>query len=309
MHNNDDVRPSAQPQESAGWNAMRLSRRRMLKGSGAALAALGLIGTTGFDNSPSVQANERGHNMSENTAATKPIIILVHGAWADGSSWSNVISRLQEDDYTVVAPAVSLSSLSADIAATRKVISDLGAPALVVGHSYGGAVITGAATGLSNVKGLVYVAAFAPNTGESLLGLTTQFGEKYGPTPLGQYFRPDGPFDADHPQTLIYLDRANFGSVFVQDIDPERAAVLAATQRPPAVASFGEPLQGTPAWKQFRAWYQVSANDLVIGPAGERFFANRMNAETIELESSHASPVSHPRAIATLIEQAANAVR
>jgi hypothetical protein len=100
MHNNDNVRPSTQRQESAGSNAMRISRRRMLKGSGVALAALGLIGTTSFGKSPSVQANERGHDMSGNTAVTKPIIVLVHGAWADGSSWSNVISSLQEDDYT-----------------------------------------------------------------------------------------------------------------------------------------------------------------------------------------------------------------
>ncbi len=136
---------------------------------------------------------------------------------------------------------------------------------------------------------------------------------RHVPVDLAQVFctvvnRPDGPFDGDHPQTLIYLDRANFGSVFVQDIDPERAAVLAATQRPPAVASFGEPLQVAPAWKTIRSWYQVSTQDRVIQPAGERFFAQRMHAETIELESSHASPVAHPQAIARLIAQAARAV-
>jgi pimeloyl-ACP methyl ester carboxylesterase len=233
-------------------------------------------------------------------------IVLVHGAWADGSSWAAVIGTLQRKGYSVFAPAVRQASLSSDIAATRKFITDLQTPVLAVGHSYGGAVITGAATDLPNVKGLVYVAAFVPDTGETVLGLVTQFSQQFGAEPVGQALRPDGPLT--DPQTLIYLDRPTFGQVFVQDIDPARAAVLAATQRPPATAAFGEPFSGTPAWRQLRSWYQVSRNDRVIGAAGERFMANRIGAETIELESSHASPISHPEAIARLIERAARAV-
>lgn len=284
------------------------ARRRFLRGAGAALAAAGLGATTGFGKPAAALANERTFAMTANSTKTRPVIVLVHGAWADGSGWGEVISKLQDDNYTVVAPAVGLLSLSVDIAAVRKFISDIAAPTLVVGHSYGGAVITGAASGLANVKGLVYVAAFAPDTGESLLSLATQFDQQYGPVPAAQYYRPDGPFDADHPQTLIYLDRANFGSVFVQDIDKQRAAMLAAAQRPIAVACFGEPLAVEPAWKQVRSWYQVSTEDRSISPDGERFFARRMNATTIELKSSHLSPVARPHSIAEFIKQAAEAL-
>jgi len=115
-------------------------------------------------------------------------------------------------------------------------------------------------------KGLFYMAGWALARGERVLSMSGKFDKDYGPTPILQYFRPDGPFDADHPQTLIYLDRANFGTAFVQDIDPERALVLGATQRPPTVLSLAEPLQLEPAWLTIRSWYQVSANDKVISP-------------------------------------------
>ncbi|MDZ4717611.1 MAG: alpha/beta hydrolase [Roseiflexaceae bacterium] len=216
-----------------------------------------------------------------------------------------IINSLQDHGYTVLAPAVGLGLLSGDIAAARKFISDVPGPKLLVGHSYGGAVITGAATDLPNVTGLVYLAAFALDQGESLLGLNNQFGQQYGPALAGQFLRPDGPFE--NPQTLVYLDRANFGQAFVQDIDPERAAVLAATQRPIAVAAFGEPLSGIPAWRQVRSWYQVSTQDRVIQPDGERWMAQRSGAEVIELDTSHASLIARPQAIAKLIKRAARA--
>ena len=280
----------------------QLSRRGMLKGTGATVAALGLT-ATGLVNMQTAQAVAK-----DGAVRQKPTIVLVHGAWAESGSWAKVIRRLQEDDYSVIALPNSLRSLSSDSAAVRKAITDLNVPVLVVGHSYGGAVITAAASGLANVKGLVYIAGFAPNTGEDLLSLATQFDQQYGPVPGAQYYRPDGPFDADHPQTLIYLDRANFGSVFAQNIDRETAAILAATQRPIALACFGEPLGVEPAWKQCRTWYQVSAQDRLISPAGERWFAKRMGAETIELDTSHASLVAEPGAIARLIKKAAVAV-
>jgi pimeloyl-ACP methyl ester carboxylesterase len=243
--------------------------------------------------------------MSDHSEANRPTIALFHGAWADGSGWGKVIGALQEDGYSVVAPAVGLGSLTADIAAARKFLGDIPGPVLAVGHSYGGAVITGAASGLANVTGLVYLAAFALDAGESLFGLVGQFGQQYGSAFAGQFFRPDGAFD--NPQTLVYLDRANFGPAFVQDIDPERAAVLAAAQRPIAVAAFGEPLSVVPAWRGIRSWYQVSTNDRVIQPEAERFMAQRAGAEVIELESSHASLIARPQAIAKLIKRAARA--
>lgn len=241
--------------------------------------------------------------MSEHDQRQRPTIVLFHGAWADGSGWGKVISSLQEDGYTVVAPAVSLQSLSADIAAARKVLAAIEGPVLGVGHSYGGAVLAGAATGLTNVTGLVFLAAFALDAGESLFGLVSQFGQQYGPAFAGQFFRPDGPFD--DPQTLVSLDRANYGAAFVQDIDAERAAVLAATQRPIAVAAFGEPLGGTPAWQSIRSWYGVSADDRVLQPEAQRWMAQRAGATVVELDSSHASPIARPQAVARLIKRAA----
>lgn len=244
--------------------------------------------------------------MTTQTNHHQPTIVLFHGAWADGSGWSPVISALQAAGYTVVAPAVGLLSLSADMAAARKFISDIDGPVLLVGHSYGGAVISGAAGDLTNVKGLVYLAAFALDTGESLFGLVNQFGAQYGPAEAGQFFRPDGAFD--NPQTLVYLDRTNFGTAFVQELAADQAALLGATQRPIAVAAFAEPLQGAPAWRTLRAWYQLSTQDRVLQPAAQRWMAARMGAELVEVEASHASPIAQPEAIATLIRQAAQAV-
>lgn len=241
--------------------------------------------------------------MSEHGHGKRPTIALFHGAWADGGGWGKVISSLQEDDYTVVAPPVGLLSLSADIAAARKVLAATEGPVLAVGHSYGGAVVAGAAAGLANVAGLVFLAAFALDEGESLFGLVNQFGQQYGPAFAGQFFRPDGPFD--DPQTLVALDRANYGAAFVQDIDAERAAVLAAAQRPIAVAAFGEPLAGAPAWRSIRSWYGVSANDRVLQPEAQRWMAQRAGATAVELDSSHASPIARPQAVARLIKRAA----
>lgn len=241
--------------------------------------------------------------MSEQSSAERPTIVLFHGAWADGSGWGKVIAALQDDGYTVIAPAVGLATLSADIAAARKVLGGIAGPALAVGHSYGGAVLSGAAAGLPNVTGLVLLAAFALDQGESLFGLVNQFGAQYGPAFAGQFFRPDGSFE--DPQTLVYLDRASYGAAFVQDIDAERAAVLAAAQRPIAVAAFAEPLGATPAWRSIRTWYGVSANDRVLQPEAQRWMAARAGAEVVELDSSHASPIAQPRAVARLIKRAA----
>lgn len=289
--------------ERRGAVARALSRRRMVQGTAAALAALGATVVTGSAAQAAAMSEAR-RSVSEQSKQG-PTIVLFHGAWADGSGWGRVIESLQDDDYAVIAPAVGLGTLSGDIAAARKVLSDIPGPVLAVGHSYGGAVLSGAAAGLPNVAGLVFLAAFTLDQGESLFGLVNQFGAQYGPAFAGQFFRPDGGFD--NPQTLVYLDRANFGQAFVQDIDGERAAVLAAAQRPIAVAAFGEPLSGAPAWRSIRSWYGVSANDRVLQPEAQRWMAQRAGAEVLEIDASHASPIARPQAVAKLIKRAARA--
>jgi len=286
-------------------NRVSLSRRQVLKTSAtmaAAFAFSGIASTTSADSAAASEASPRS-TVARRTSASKPTIVLVHGAWADGSGWGKIIRMLEDGGYTVVAPAVNLESLAADISSVQKVITDLQAPALVVGHSYGGAVISGAASGLTNVVGLVYVAAFAPDQGENLFGLTGQFTEKYGPTFAGPFIHPDGPFD--DPHTRVYLDRSHFREAFAQDVGKGTAQVMAATQRPITVQAFGEPLQVVPAWRQVRSWYQVSARDRVIQPEAERWMAQRIGADTIELPASHASLVSYPTAITRFIKAAA----
>lgn len=227
-----------------------------------------------------------------------PNIVLVHGAWADGSSWSRVIEMLQGDGYPVYAVPIALASLASDVRTTQQFFASQGiaGPTVLVGHSYGGAVISGAAVGLPNVKALVYVAAFAPDEGETINALLKQFPPSPG---LGAVR-----FD---PYGLAWLDRDQFPTVFAQDVEPDQARVLAAVQRPFGASIFGEPA-GTAAWHDLPTWFQVSTQDRIIGPQAESYFARRMGATTIALDASHASLVSHPENIARLIRQAANAV-
>jgi pimeloyl-ACP methyl ester carboxylesterase len=220
-------------------------------------------------------------------------IVLVHGAWADGSSWADVIALLQHDGFTVRAVQLPLQSLAGDAAIVRAEIDRIGGPVVVAGHSYGGAVITEAATGAENVVGLVYAAAYALDEGESLGALNARFAA----TPiLGALV-----FDAQGNATV---EPDAFTQLFAPDLPARQAQVLAAVQKPISGAIFGT-LAGHPAWRDVPSWYQVSQGDQVIAPELQRFVAARMGARTIELPSSHASPLSQPRAIAELIEQAA----
>jgi pimeloyl-ACP methyl ester carboxylesterase len=222
-------------------------------------------------------------------------IVLVHGAWADGSSWSKVIPLLEAAGHNVVAVQNQMSGIAGDTANTRAVIDAMKGPTVVVGHSYGGAVVTGAATGASNVTALVYVAAYAPDEGEMLGAL----GEKFPSPPGLQYLAPG-------PSGLLYMDRAHMAQAFAADAAPADGAILAATQRPISGALFTDKI-GPVAWKQFKSWYQVSENDLMISPDLERFMASRANAKTMSLKSSHASLVSHPKEIAEMIFEACDA--
>jgi pimeloyl-ACP methyl ester carboxylesterase len=224
----------------------------------------------------------------------KPTIVLVHGAFADGSSWQRVIPILQRDGYDVIAVQNTLTSLEADVETTKRVIDAQTGPLVVVGHSYGGAVITDAAAENPNVKALVYVAAFAPEVGEPV----GAFGERY-PVPLGAALRPDA-------AGFLYVDRAQFHHVFAADIPLEEARVAAATQKPVHGSVFGAKVTRA-AWKTVPSWYLVTQEDRAINPDLERFYAKRMGAKVTEIKSSHVPFFSHAPEVARVIQQAAEA--
>lgn len=258
----------------------------------AALAlSLSAYGLAGCADTPSEDTSASEDRLADGALAKD--VLLVHGAWADGSSWSGVIEHLQRDGYTVRAVQLPLQSLAGDAALVRSEIDRIGRPVVVAGHSYGGAVITEAATGAPNVIGLVYAAAFALDQGETLLGLSSGFA----PTPILQALT----FDSQGSATV---EPEAFTQLFAPDLPLRQARVLAAVQKPISGAIFGTP-GGAPAWRGIPSWYQVSTDDQVINPDLERFVAARMNAHVIELPSSHASPVSKPAALARLIEAAA----
>jgi len=231
-------------------------------------------------------------NMTANS--TKGNIILVHGAWADGSSWSKVIPTLKNAGYRVIAVQLPEHSLADDIATVKRAIELVGGPTVLVGHSYGGMVITNAGYNNTNVKGLVFVAAFAPNEGQSL-------GDFVEVTKLPKdLLIVDG-------GGFAYINPAMFAGAMAQDVDPTEADIMAVVQKPFSTSIFAEK-SGPPAWKLLPTWYQVSENDHMIPPDVERMFAKQMNATTISLQSSHASLVSHPDQIAQLILNATKGV-
>ena len=227
----------------------------------------------------------------------KTSIILVHGAFADGSSWNKLIPILEGQGFTVTAVQNPLKTLAEDVATTKRAIeSQKSENVILVGHSYGGAVITEAAADNPKVKALVYVAAFAPDAGEAVGGLI----ERFSPAPLGTAVAPDS-------AGFLFIDRKKFHSVFASDLPEQEASVLAAAQKPLAASIFGEPIKAA-AWKSTPSWYVVSTQDSAINPDLERFMAKRMNAKTTEIKSSHVSYISNPSQIAKVIESAAASV-
>jgi pimeloyl-ACP methyl ester carboxylesterase len=226
----------------------------------------------------------------------RPNIVLVHGAWADGSSWSSVIERLQTNGFQVRAPQFPMSSLADDVARLRQVLEFQDGPTVVVGHSYGGQIMTALGSDTPNVAGLVYVAAFGLDEGESLGALLSQ-----GPvTPALAHLFTDA-------RGFGWLSEDDFVSHFAADVDPIQAKVLYAVQQALASSAFTD-VMGVPAWKSLRSWYLVAQNDEALPPDAQRQLAARMGATIVEIPSSHVAMVSHPQEVAELIETAAAAV-
>jgi pimeloyl-ACP methyl ester carboxylesterase len=221
-------------------------------------------------------------------------IVLVHGLWADGSSWSKVIPILKNAGHKVIAVQLPLHSLADDVETVKRAIELAGGPTILVGHSFGGFIITNAAYNNQNVTGLVYVSAFAPDEGES----TANFVD-VSTLPPGLLVPDSGGF--------LYLNPEMFHEAFIQDANATEAETLAVVQKP-AHQSFATEPSGAPAWKQLPTWFEVSEGDRIIPPDVQRNFAKRMNATTITLNSSHASLVTHPDEIAELILNATKGV-
>ena len=224
-----------------------------------------------------------------------PNIVLVHGAWADGSCWSGVIERLQGDGYNITAPQFPETSLADDVARLRNVLARQDGPTIVAGHSYGGQIMTALGTDAPNVVGLVYIAAFGIDEGESL-GALLGGGP---PTPALAHLIVD-------EQGFGWLPEDDFVGHFAHDVDPVKARVMYAVQQGLSMSTF-EDVMGEPAWKSQPTWYLVAQNDQAIPPDAERQFAARMGATTVEVAASHVAMVSRPAEVTELIVQAAKA--
>jgi pimeloyl-ACP methyl ester carboxylesterase len=223
-------------------------------------------------------------------------IMLVHGAWADGSCWSKVILLLEAKGYKVTAAQIPLFSLENDIEVTRRLLSNLSTPTVLVGHSYGGAVITGAATAAPQVKALVYITAFGLDEGESLESLSKQGP----PSPGSTAIEPDA-------NGFLWINRDKFHDSFAGGATADEAAVMAAVQKPLSFAAFGGK-ETTPAWKTLPSWYLVCTEDKMIPPPAQEFLAKRMSATVRSVASSHCPFVSHPDAVADIIALAAESL-
>jgi len=231
----------------------------------------------------------------------RPTVVLVHGAWDRPAGWDGVAPRLRDAGYAVVVPDNPLRTVSGDAAAISRVLHGVSGPIVLVGHSYGGMVITNAALYNPRVKALVYIAAFAPDQGETALGLVARSPGSLLPAALvpAPFIGPDGRIGVN-----TTINPLLFRTVFAQDVASRAAREMAATQRPATLAS-GAGKSGVPAWRSIPSWYMVARNDRIIPPAVERFMAQRAHATTIEVASSHAVPASHPADVANLILTAA----
>jgi pimeloyl-ACP methyl ester carboxylesterase len=227
----------------------------------------------------------------------QPNIVLVHGAWADGSCWTEVIGRLQASGYDVTAPQFPETSLAADVARLRQVLNRQDGPVILAGHSYGGQIITALGPDARNVAGLVYIAAFGLDEGESIGGLLAQGP----PTPALAHLEIDS-------QGFAWLPEDDYVKHFAAGIAPERARVLHAVQQPLAATTLQD-VMAVPAWQSRPCWYLVAGDDQAIPPAAERQFAKRMDATTVEVAAGHLVMITHPDEVAALVARAAKGVQ
>lgn len=233
----------------------------------------------------------------------KPTVVLVHGAFADSSSWNGVVEKLQSHDYPVISASNPLRGLHSDADYVRQLVTSIEGPVVLAGHSYGGTVITNAATGLDNVKALVYIAAFLPDEGESAAALSGKFpgstlGEALHPVPLKL---ADGSGAAD-----LYIVKDRFHDQFAADVPEEKTKIMAATQRPVTNVAL-EDASSAPAWEEIPSWVLVTTQDMNIPPQLQTWMAERAKATTVEVAASHAVSVSRPGDVARLIDEAAQA--
>ena len=257
-----------------------------------ALALAGIVAVTAVSVALPAAADDKG-----SAPGPKPTVVLVHGAFADSSGWNAVTERLQKRGYTVLAASNPLRGLTSDAEYVKSILATIEGPILLVGHSYGGAVITNAATGNPNVKSLVYVAAYALDAGERLIDANELGG---GHSELAEHLvirpypgAPEG--DADG-----YIDPDFFRELFAGDLSKKETAVLAASQRPAALQALFAP-SGEPAWKTIPSWYVVASQDHTIPPEAERAMAERAGSTTIEIDSSHVVMMSHPDEVTDII--------
>lgn len=227
--------------------------------------------------------------------SNKPAIVLVHGFWGGAAHWAKVILELKRLGYdNLHAVEMPLTSLPDDAERTRKMVAQVNGPVVLVGHSYGGAVITEAGN-LPNVRALVYIAAFAPDAGESPGGITQEKLPEAAPN-----LAPDS-------DGYLWLKADKFHESFCQDLPPDEGYIMAVTQKAPLAATFGNPVTD-PAWKHKPSWYQISNHDRMINPENQKKMSGRMGArKVINLDASHASLASRPGEVAGLIDEAASA--
>jgi pimeloyl-ACP methyl ester carboxylesterase len=263
------------------------------------LAVAGLVGIPSAVAAASTSSHSDAMG-NHSQSAVKPTIVLEHGAWADGSSWSGVVTRLQKDGYTVDVPPNPLRGPDSDSAYLASYLATVTGPVVVVGHSYGGFVITNAATGDKNVKALVYVDAYIPAQGDTLNSLTAQFpGSQITPAALNFVSSPGGVTD-------VYIKPSLFRSILANDLPASQAAELAATQRPIAASALTE-VSGPPAWTSIPSWDVIGTADHAIPPAAQEFMAARAHATVTKINASHLSLISHPAEVTNVIEEAARA--
>ncbi|MGW5093547.1 alpha/beta fold hydrolase [Streptomyces nodosus] len=236
------------------------------------------------------------------TAPARPTIVLVHGAFADASSWNGVVERLQRRGYTVIAPANPLRGLYNDSTYIASVLDSIKGPMVLVGHSYGGAVISSAAEGNARVTSLVYVSALMPDVGESGMSLSARFPSALATATKSVPYRAAGGVTG----TDLYLKPDRLHQVFAADLPESTARLLAVTQRPAATTAFSEKAKAA-AWKHIPSWFLVAKHDRTINPDQERYEARRAGSHTVEIDSSHVAMLAHPEAVTDLILQAAMA--